>query len=163
VVAEINAAGNLHPYLERLRGLKYSEYGSTEPRIASEDLMSLSYADGVFDLVINSDVLEHVPDIERALAEVHRVLKPEGVFVFSVPVVWNQAMSRRRAEIRDGQLIHCLPPSHHGAESAGKDDFLVFHELGRDFVGVCERIGFAVELVKDRRNPAVVTFVAERR
>lgn len=159
-VAEINAAGNLHPFLARLNGLHYSEYGSTQPDVRSEDLMNLSYADESFDLVINSDVLEHVPDIERALSEVRRILKPNGVHIFTVPVNWSQAHSRRRAKIRDGKLVHILPPSHHGAEQEGKNDFLVFYEYGSDFVQICEGIGFSVELVKDQRNPALVTFVA---
>lgn len=161
-VAEINAAGNLHPFLERLSGLHYSEYGSTQADVRSEDLLNLSYADERFDLVINSDVLEHVPDIERALSEVRRILKPDGLYIFTVPVNWSQTHTRRRAEIRDGQLVHFLPPSHHGAEQEGKHDFLVFYEYGRDFVQTCERIGFLIELVKDTRNPALVTFVARR-
>lgn len=162
-VAEINAAGNLHPFLERLQGLRYSEYGSTRPEVRSEDLQNLSYADESFDLVVNSDVLEHVPDVERALAEIHRVLKPGGLHIFSVPVIWNQARSRRRAEIRDGHLVHALPPSYHGAVQEGKNDFLVFHEFGQDFVQTCEQIGFTVNLIKDLRNPSLVSLVTQRR
>ncbi|HEX8575227.1 MAG TPA: methyltransferase domain-containing protein [Flavobacterium sp.] len=38
-----------------------------------------------FDVVISTEVLEHVPDPEKYLAEVRRVLKPGGIFFFTVP------------------------------------------------------------------------------
>lgn len=161
-VAEINAAGDLHQTLRALPGLRYSEYGSTAVDIPSEDLLNLSYPDASFDLVITSDVLEHVPDAARALREIARILKPKGLHVFSVPVVWSQSRSRQRAEIRNGQIVHHLPPSHHGAEYALQGDFLVCHEFGRDFVSTCGQAGFKVQLVTDERNPSLVTFIATR-
>lgn len=47
---------------------------------------SLPYADESFDAVIVADVLEHVPDPERTLSEVARVLAPGGRLVAFVPV-----------------------------------------------------------------------------
>jgi ubiquinone/menaquinone biosynthesis C-methylase UbiE len=43
------------------------------------------FADDSFDCVIASDVFEHVPDLDRLLAEVYRVLKPGGVLFFTTP------------------------------------------------------------------------------
>ena len=163
VIAETNAAGELHTFLSNLKELHYSEYGSNDPEVPSEDLQNLSYSDNYFDLVVNSDVLEHVPDVKLALAEIHRVLKPNGAYIFSVPVIWNQAHTRCRASLRDGELIHILPPSYHGAEQEGRKDFIVFHEFGRDFIQTCEDSGFSIGLVKDSKNPALVTFIANRK
>lgn len=42
----------------------------------------LALADASFDVVVAADVLEHVADLPRVLAEVARVLRPGGVFVF---------------------------------------------------------------------------------
>lgn len=38
----------------------------------------IPYADGSFDVVVTTQVLEYVSDVPQALAEIHRVLKPGG-------------------------------------------------------------------------------------
>jgi SAM-dependent methyltransferase len=45
----------------------------------------IPFPDASFDLVINNMVMEHVPDIEVALAEIDRVLKPGGVVLSLFP------------------------------------------------------------------------------
>jgi SAM-dependent methyltransferase len=45
------------------------------------------YADGSFDVVISNQVLEHVPDPEALIADVHRLLRPGGLFIAAFPVV----------------------------------------------------------------------------
>lgn len=47
------------------------------------DAESLPFADDSFDLVVGHAVLHHIPDVERALREVLRVLRPGGRFVFA--------------------------------------------------------------------------------
>ncbi|MGI9006368.1 MAG: class I SAM-dependent methyltransferase [Streptosporangiaceae bacterium] len=48
----------------------------------------LDYADESFDLVTAIEVLEHVTELDQALAEICRVLKPGGRFAFSTPNRW---------------------------------------------------------------------------
>jgi len=50
-----------------------------EGRVA--DAESIPYEDNSFDLVVGHAVLHHIPDVEQALREVLRVLKPGGVFM----------------------------------------------------------------------------------
>ena len=52
-----------------------------EGRVA--DAESMPYDDATFDLVVGHAVLHHIPDVELALREVLRVLKPGGRFVFA--------------------------------------------------------------------------------
>lgn len=160
-IAEINSAGNLHRTLARCPGLRYSEYGSGDPAVPSEDLSRLSYADASFDLVVTSDTLEHVPDIDAALRETRRVLVPGACHVFTVPVVWGRP-TRQRAEVVDGAVRHLLPPSYHGTADLAASDFLVFNEFGDDFVDRCRAAGFDLQLRRDAHNPALVTFIARR-
>jgi SAM-dependent methyltransferase len=46
---------------------------------------SLPFASSVFDLVVCHHVLEHVEDLAGTLAEISRILKPEGQFYVAVP------------------------------------------------------------------------------
>ena len=52
-----------------------------EGRVA--DAETLPYDDDTFDLVIGHAVLHHIPDLDQAMREVLRVLKPGGRFVFA--------------------------------------------------------------------------------
>jgi 2-polyprenyl-6-hydroxyphenyl methylase / 3-demethylubiquinone-9 3-methyltransferase len=54
--------------------------GSFAP--AQGRLERLPFAGGAFDAVVAADVLEHVPDLPAAVAELARVLAPGGSFVF---------------------------------------------------------------------------------
>ncbi|MCP4667840.1 MAG: methyltransferase domain-containing protein [Deltaproteobacteria bacterium] len=72
------------------------------------DINCLPFKSDVFDLVICSEVLEHIRDEKRALAEVTRVLKPEKDLVVSVPrylperICW--ALSEEYHKADDGHL-----------------------------------------------------------
>jgi SAM-dependent methyltransferase len=58
------------------------------------DLEALPYADGRFDALICSHVLEHVADDRRGMAELFRVLRPGGVAWVMVPVDPSLASTR---------------------------------------------------------------------
>ncbi len=49
------------------------------------DALALPFGDGAFDRVIASEVLEHIPDDERAMGELARVLRPGGTMAATVP------------------------------------------------------------------------------
>lgn len=52
--------------------------------VASADLCSpLPYEDEHFDVVISNQVIEHLPDTDLFLHEIHRVLRPGGIAVIS--------------------------------------------------------------------------------
>ncbi|CAN5555704.1 hypothetical protein BH11BAC2_BH11BAC2_04440 [soil metagenome] len=46
---------------------------------------SLPFPDNSFDMVYSSHVLEHIPDQDKALREIYRVLKPGGIHFCVVP------------------------------------------------------------------------------
>ena len=47
------------------------------------DAMDIRYAENSFDVAVCAHVYEHVPDADRLMTEIHRVLKPGGVCYFS--------------------------------------------------------------------------------
>lgn len=53
------------------------------------DGKTMPFVDSSFDCAFGTEVLEHCPEPEIVLKEVLRVLKPEGVFFFTVPFLWN--------------------------------------------------------------------------
>jgi ubiquinone/menaquinone biosynthesis C-methylase UbiE len=53
--------------------------------LASTDINNLSFKNEKFDIVICSEVLEHIPDDQKAVKELLRVLKNKGVLAISVP------------------------------------------------------------------------------
>jgi ubiquinone/menaquinone biosynthesis C-methylase UbiE len=64
------------------------------------DAERLPYQDDSFDLVIGHAVLHHIPDVELALREVLRVLKPGGRFVFAgEPTRHGDAIARRLSRL----------------------------------------------------------------
>lgn len=52
------------------------------------DGMALPFRDARFDTVLCNEVLEHVPEPSRLMAEVARVLKPEGILLLTTPQTW---------------------------------------------------------------------------
>lgn len=66
----------------------YEAGGARHFSFAMADALALPFPDRCFNLVICSEVLEHIPDYQTALDEVYRVLKPGGTLAVSVPRAW---------------------------------------------------------------------------
>jgi SAM-dependent methyltransferase len=49
------------------------------------DGLTIPYPDNYFASVMSNSVLEHIPNLDATLSEVHRVLQPGGSFVFTTP------------------------------------------------------------------------------
>ncbi len=126
-VAEINSCHQLHTQLKKIKGLTFAEFGNSKD---SEDIQNLSYKDNSFDLIIHSETLEHVPDPYKAILECRRVIKEDGVIIFTIPIVWNKK-SLQRASIDKKKIVNLSPPAYHGFR---KDDYIVFWEFGGDFL-----------------------------
>ena len=75
------------------------------------DATGLPFESNSFDGVICSETAEHVPDDRAVIREIARVLSPDGLLIFTVPLLWNAAriltMVRRRSfrvEMMEGHL-----------------------------------------------------------
>ena len=62
-----------------------ARYGVSEKMIRNAGGESIPHPDSTFDLIWSTNVLEHVTDPAKVLAEAYRVLKPGGTAVFVVP------------------------------------------------------------------------------
>ncbi len=54
-------------------------------KVKNADLTDSPFENETFNLVVANHVLEHIPDEEIALQEIHRVLKPGGLAILQVP------------------------------------------------------------------------------
>ncbi len=67
----------------RHHAVQLSEHLGIPIPIVAGTAESIPYDADTFDVVHASSVIEHVLDVEKAFAEIYRVLKPGGVFWFS--------------------------------------------------------------------------------
>ncbi|HNW87567.1 MAG TPA: class I SAM-dependent methyltransferase [Candidatus Limiplasma sp.] len=68
------------------------------------NMESIPYGDNTFDVVIANHVIEHVPDEQKALSEVMRVLKPGGFAILSTLVYQNLAQTLENPEYNTDAL-----------------------------------------------------------
>ncbi len=148
-VYELSARGPLCAFLEGSAAkLTTSEYldgavpGERIDGIRHEDVQALTFADGSFDLCSSTEVFEHVPDDRRAMAEIYRVLKPGGHFVFTVPMI-GENRTVERARLRpDGTPEHLEPPEYHIDPARDGRAILAFRNYGLDIVDRLRVAGF---------------------
>lgn len=79
----VNAAAHIEASdtsAEMIREAKRRNY-SAKLHFSVQDMFRLPYADKSFDVVIVSNALHIVPQPEKALAEIHRVLRDDGVLI----------------------------------------------------------------------------------
>jgi len=78
----IRACGKfvLSDFSEGMVKYAFETVGSCGAEYRVIDIQDIPYENGTFDVVIANMMLYHVPDIDKALREVQRVLKPDGRF-----------------------------------------------------------------------------------
>jgi SAM-dependent methyltransferase len=100
---ELTEAGERLKLHDRL-----GEHGGGMWALAAADVGCLPFKDDYFDLVICSEVLEHIQDHFQAIREIVRVLKPGCNLVISVPRYWPErlcwALSRDYHTAEGGHL-----------------------------------------------------------
>src|SRR5262249_34113808 len=94
-------------------------------------LTRLTYPDGCFDLVLTSETLEHVPDLDAALRELRRVLAPGGRHVFTIPLLPQTPKTFPRMVVLPDGTVEDLAPRI--AHPGGDWGYPVFTEFGADF------------------------------
>lgn len=85
-----------------LANLRASEMGLDTARFLTMDAEELDFATDSFDLVFGTGILHHL-DLDRALGEIGRVLKPGGRAIFIEPLGHNPAINlfrRLRPQLR---------------------------------------------------------------
>ena len=122
------------------------------------DAEHLPFADASFDLVLGHAVLHHLPDLDQAFREFHRVLRPGGrLFFAGEPSRLGDRIAAypKRGAMRVAPLWRravgatALPSSgpaacdHHGADGHGLEPFVDVHAFDpASLTGFADRAGF---------------------
>lgn len=108
--------------------------------ITQQDITALTYADGQFDALICSHVLEHVPDDASAMRNLHRVLRKGGIAYLLVPIGKKLTSTKEDSSIT-------APKERE--EAFGRWDHVRIYTRG-DFIARLEKAGFKVTLSRPK-------------
>jgi len=134
-------------FYKRFRNLSNLEYTTTDLHSpladVKADICDLPFEDDQFDVILCNHVLEHIPDDNRALSELYRVMKPGGWGIFQVP----QDLSREHTFSDPG----ITDPDERRKIFGQYDHVRVY---GRDYFDILEKAGFHVSPVDYTRDMA---------
>ena len=110
--------------------------------VVHQDMKASSYLDGSFDIVMHSDVLEHVPDHKMALRDNRRILDDGGLLLFVTPFFTQLNETEVLAiEHPDGSIEHLTAyPEYHGDPIAGQ--ILAYYHFGWSLLEDLRSSGF---------------------
>jgi SAM-dependent methyltransferase len=112
------------------------------------DAQNLMFADHTFDVVLNIEASHCYPDFARFLAEVARVLRPGGHFLYADfrfndgLAAWEQDLAAAPLELVQSRVINPEVLRGMDLNSARSQSLIVrhlpsfLHSLGRDFAGI---------------------------
>lgn len=123
------------PSLEYVPGDKFVDGYGEQAGVTYLDLLDVGYPDGHFDFILCNHVLEHIPDDATAMRELHRVLKPGGTCLITVPIKESLAETYENPDV-DGPRQR--------EEHFGQWDHVRWY--GTDVADRLRAAGFTVEL-----------------
>lgn len=111
---------------------------SSPDAMVKMDVVDIPFSDEAFDVIYCSHVLEHVPDDRKAMRELFRVLKDDGLAVLLVPLKGEKTYENSSIVDPAERLKHF-----------GQEDHVRIY--GRDYTERLQEAGFLVEMceVKD--------------
>lgn len=154
VVYNTEAKGAIHNQLSKMESYICSEYfgnsyksGDLVNNIMHQDLMNLSLSNESVDLVISSDVFEHIPDPYKAHKEVYRVLKSGGRHIFTVPFYQTEFLDEDRTIINSkGNTVFLKEPIYHEDSIRPEKGALVYKIFSLEMLIKLRKIGFRTNL-----------------
>jgi SAM-dependent methyltransferase len=121
------------------------------PRATNQNLERLTFEEASFDIVVTSDVMEHVRLDDLAHREIRRVLRPGGVYLFTVPHVrGGETITKVRvpdpAKPARDEVVG--EPEYHGDTNSPGGRALAYRVYGSDLDRRLEALGFEVRYAR---------------
>jgi 2-polyprenyl-3-methyl-5-hydroxy-6-metoxy-1,4-benzoquinol methylase len=99
MAGEVFAADIEDAYLERAKSLTAR---LPNLRLVKDDITASQLPTGQFDLILCSEVIEHVPGPAQGIREMHRLLRPGGMLVLSTPQKYSTIEMISKIALRSG-------------------------------------------------------------
>jgi hypothetical protein len=153
-ILDTDSFSPLNRELRRLPGYAHSQYRPDLPngavladRSINVNLLDIPYDAASFDIIMTSDVMEHVADDAQAHREIHRCLAPQGTYIFTVPFDPCLFGTRRLTQpTGQADLYFVLDEQIHGDPLSNKG--IIAHRIyGEQLLHDLAGIGFAARFV----------------
>jgi SAM-dependent methyltransferase len=134
-------------------------HGKSAKAVVQGDLLELPFEAGSFDVVTCFEAIEHVEDHEAALAEVRRVLRPDGVLVLSTPnpEAYLEGNEYHLREFRPEELLAAV--AKHFAHAVGhRQDAWVGSRIGPAGGGGGAGAAAEEDVIRTAADPASADF-----
>ncbi len=132
---------NLSKKINLLNPTKYikADLYPKKENIDKIDVANIPYGDNAFDLVICNHVLEHVPEYYKAIKEIFRVLKPNGIAILQTPYskLLNQNFEDKNINTDKEKLFFYSETDH----------FRIFSE--NHFLKDLKQVGFKLKILEN--------------
>ena len=109
------------------------------------DICDLPIKDNTYDFILCNHVLEHILDDNKAISELHRVLKKDGVGIFQVPIDMKKEFTFQDDSITDKKERNKIFGQYDHVRVYGKDYFTKLKNAGFKV----EEVDYTKNLSKD--------------
>jgi len=144
---------SIHNQLFRNKNYTSSEYfgdsyisGQKIKGKIHQNLMNTSFKDEAIDLVISSDVFEHIPEPYTAHKEIYRVLKRGGKHIFNIPfnqTGYNDIVLAKN--LKNNKIKHFKKPRYH-SDPISTSGCLVYTNFSIEMICKLKKIGFNTKI-----------------
>lgn len=128
-------------FYKRFRKMKNLDYTTTDLNSpladVKADICNLPFEDNSYDIIFCNHVLEHIPDDQKAMQELYRILKPDGYAILQIPQDLNREKTFEDNSITDRE---------ERTKIFGQYDHVRVY--GKDYFNKLEMVGFHVKQIK---------------
>lgn len=157
-IYNVESNGALHHYLRHINNYVCSEYfgpyatfGKEKNGVLNVDLMDIPFDENTFDLIVSTEVFEHIPNPYKAFDEIYRILKKGGSHIFTVPYYDERENDEVRSILNEkNEIVHLLEPEFHGDPIRKEEGILVYTIFAKEMIQKLEKIGYTVILNRKR-------------